>query len=226
MEPIPAIDLKDGLVVRATSEQRQNYPPLRTALFPQAKPDIVVQTLLQYHTFKTIYLADLNAIMHHSHNYNIIKQVARHFMGVTFWVDVGLRNIENYWMLRELASNIVPVVATETFPKVEVLDSLTTENYVLSLDFKHHRLLGHIDFLHASAQWPSSVLVLSLDAIRQGAPDHAAVETVIAQNIKKRRLVAGGGVRCSNDLSALQAKGIHGVLLGTALYEGHLFTTR
>ena len=62
MEIIPVIDLKGGLVVRARMGQRDQYRPIETPLSPTSHPADVVQGLMSVFPFRTLYVADLDAI--------------------------------------------------------------------------------------------------------------------------------------------------------------------
>ena len=62
MEVIPVIDLKGGAVVRARHGDRASYRPIETPLSPTSDPLDVVAGLLSVHAFRTLYIADLDAI--------------------------------------------------------------------------------------------------------------------------------------------------------------------
>ena len=62
MEVIPVIDLKGGAVVRARLGLRQSYAPIVTTLARTSAPLDVVAGLLTIHPFRTVYIADLDAI--------------------------------------------------------------------------------------------------------------------------------------------------------------------
>ena len=62
MHIIPVIDLKDGLVVSALQGQREAYQPLLSPLCSTSKLEDCISGFLTVYTFKTIYIADLNAI--------------------------------------------------------------------------------------------------------------------------------------------------------------------
>ena len=62
MEIIPVIDLKNDLVVRARMGQRDQYRPIETPLSPSSDPVDVVRGLLGVSAFRTLYVADLDAI--------------------------------------------------------------------------------------------------------------------------------------------------------------------
>ena len=59
---IPVIDLKGGVVVRARHGDRASYRPIETPLSRTSEPLDVVAGLLSLHPFRTLYVADLDAI--------------------------------------------------------------------------------------------------------------------------------------------------------------------
>ena len=62
MEIIPVIDVMGGVVVRARMGQRAQYRPIVTPLSATSDPVDVARGLLSIHAFKTLYVADLDAI--------------------------------------------------------------------------------------------------------------------------------------------------------------------
>ena len=63
MEIIPVIDLKGGFVVRAQKGNRDAYRPIETPMSPSSDAVDVVRGLLALHEFRTLCIADLDAIM-------------------------------------------------------------------------------------------------------------------------------------------------------------------
>ena len=62
-ELIPVIDLMGGVVVHARAGERDQYRPLDGSLIAaSAEPAAVVRGLLALHPFRTLYIADLDAI--------------------------------------------------------------------------------------------------------------------------------------------------------------------
>lgn len=230
MKWIPAIDLKDGLPVHATGKDRRHYQPVNTALFPKLDLYSTICTLLYHYTFTDLYLADLNALMQTGNNTTTIQNAVKKFAEIKFWIDIGVRDRKAYRMLRQWGNNVVPIIPTETFTDIPFLKKLSRQDYILSLDFKDHQLLGNPLLLGKRTLWSEQVLILSLDAIRQGKPDLAVLDQVLMQNSQQdeqenslnTQLILGGGIRNSDDIAALQEKGLSGVLLATALYQGTL----
>ena len=61
-EIIPVLDLKHGDVVRARAGDRANYRPIATPLASGSTPRSVARGLLRLAPFRTLYIADLDAI--------------------------------------------------------------------------------------------------------------------------------------------------------------------
>ena len=232
MEWIPAIDIKNGLPVHATGKDRSHYHPVNTALFPKLDLYSTVCTLIYYHSFTNLYLADLDALTGTGDNTALIQSLVKQFAEITFWIDTGLCDRIDYQTLYQWGNNVVPIIATETFMDIQFLKKLHPRDYVLSLDFKNHTLLGNQILLTEHSLWSERVLLLSLDAIHQGRPDFEILDQVLTQVHKQTmrqksicsHLILGGGIRNTNDIALLQKKGLTGVLLATALYEGKLFS--
>jgi phosphoribosylformimino-5-aminoimidazole carboxamide ribotide isomerase len=59
---IPVVDLLNGEVVHARKGQRSHYLPLQSSLCQGTQPETVVGALLDLYPFRTLYIADLDAI--------------------------------------------------------------------------------------------------------------------------------------------------------------------
>ena len=127
------------------------------------------------------------------------------------------------------------IVGLETLPDARLLSALVAEfgspRIVFSLDLQAGRpLLGNLDWLESSplgiAQNVMSAgitqfIVLDLVSVgEQCGPSTLDLCEAIRRMAPEVRLVTGGGVRNAKDLCPLQAAGIDGVLLATALHNG------
>lgn len=87
---IPVIDLKGGEVVRAQRGERHLYAPIRTPLAQTSRPTDVVAGFLALNAFRTMYIADLDAIEGKGNHSACLAQLEAAFPEVTFWVDAGI----------------------------------------------------------------------------------------------------------------------------------------
>src|SRR3979411_3266074 len=91
MEIIPVIDVMGGVVVRARMGQRDRYRPITTPLSPTRYPVEGARRLLSVHPFKTLYVADLDAIAGREDNRAVLMRLKAEFPQLTLWVDNGIR---------------------------------------------------------------------------------------------------------------------------------------
>jgi uncharacterized protein related to proFAR isomerase len=93
---------------------------------------------------------------------------------------------------------------------------------VLSLDYRAGGFMGPPEIEHRVELWPSRVILMTLDRVGTGAgPDLEALEALV-ERAGGRDVFAAGGVRGEGDLARLQAIGVRGVLVATALHDGRL----
>ena len=223
MKLIPAIDLKAGCVAHARGGDRQRYRRLDTPLFPSAQADDVIARILSLFAPgapDTFYLADLDAISGNGENRSVITAIRARFPSLRLWLDAGFGKRGDVDGIRRDTSGgtLTPVVGTETL--ADDLSSFGGADYVLSLDFGARRAPGD-DLLQRPGDWPRTVIALTLDRVgAQCGPDYARLRALRGRY--RGRLIAGGGVRDERDLRELQACGIDGALVATAIYEGRL----
>src|SRR5262245_32482532 len=89
MEIVPVIDLKGGVVVRARRGDRATYRPIETPLAATSDPLDVVAGILSLHPFRTLYVADLDAIEGRGDSSASLGRIAAAFPQLTLWVDNG-----------------------------------------------------------------------------------------------------------------------------------------
>lgn len=90
MEIIPVIDVMGGVVVRARMGQREQYRPIVTPLSATNDPVDVARGLLSIHAFKTLYVADLDAIAGRQDNRAALIRLRAQFPQLALWVDNGI----------------------------------------------------------------------------------------------------------------------------------------
>ncbi len=216
MEIIPVIDIRQNQVVHAVKGQRQNYRPLQTCLSDSHSANDIVQAFIDTYPFKTIYIADLDAIQGPSNNEYLIEQLLNKFQSISFWVDQGISSaIELKIQLRRQH-----VIGSETNISPETLNELFTSSagIILSLDFQTEAFLGDQNLLQKTGLWPERIIIMSLSHVgSNNGPDYKLISNLqkIAGN---REIYVAGGVRHEDDLQTLNDMGIDGVLIATALH--------
>jgi len=219
LKVIPAIDIKNNYVVRASQSNRENYKPIKSMLVKGSKPVDIVSALLKTYAFNTVYIADLDSIISKNINLSIVRQLCERFPLIKFWVDYGITSTEDFGHSEDI-KNMTPVVGTETLDNTGVLVRRNKSEYLLSLDFSDEKLLGPSSILSKADLFPEKVIVMCLHRIggAQG-PDYSLLRK-ICRKLTQSQVIASGGVRNLEDLSKLEKIGIKQVIASTVLHNG------
>lgn len=222
MQIIPVLDIKNGVVVRGVMGDRAAYRPIETPLSASAQPLDVARGLLSLAPFTALYIADLDAIEGRPANVATVAALAAEFPGVELWLDAGLHTAGE--VAAHLADPAVAVVlGSETIDCAETVRSFCDEpRAILSLDYRGSAFVGPQGLERAAELWPARVIAMTLAKVGSGAgPDLGRLAAVKAM-AGKRQVFAAGGVRHAADLDDLQAAGIAGALVASALHDGRL----
>jgi phosphoribosylformimino-5-aminoimidazole carboxamide ribotide isomerase len=223
MQVIPVIDLKGGSVVRAKSGARHLYAPIESKLAATSAPADVVAGLLSLHAFKQIYIADLDAIEGHPDHASQIAALEIRFPDVRFWVDAGFGTAEKCsdWLSRHRADL---VLGSESLTDTGIIAPCRDSSRVLlSLDFRGDAQQGPAQLFNNAELWPQRVIVMTLGRVGSNSgPDTERLGSILATAQGRHSVYAAGGVRDRHDLSTLKRLGAAGVLIASALHDGHL----
>ncbi|MGA0561243.1 HisA/HisF-related TIM barrel protein [Ancylobacter sp. VNQ12] len=222
MELIPVLDLMGGVVVHARRGQRDAYRPIETPLALGAAPADIAAALLALAPFRTLYVADLDAIAGKSGHDTVLGALAARHPGLSLWVDAGEASPHAVACRVEHGPGR-PVVGSETMTSLdEGKAALAAGGAVLSLDHGPEGLRGPAALHEQPEFWPDEVIVMTLARVGAGqGPDFERLRAVIAR-AGGRRVYAAGGVRNVDDLARLADIGCAGVLLASALHDGRL----
>lgn len=214
MELIPVVDLRYGQAVMAIRGQRQHYRPLHTPLCSDSNPLRVVSALLELGPFRTLYVADLDAILKTGDNGIIISRIRNTYPHLHLWVDRG-------WPPIKPTAHITPVIGSESLGSdwKHTLAALQ-DPWILSLDFGAKGFLGCEDLLQEPTRWPPMVILMTLDKVgSRSGPDWSRL-TAFTQRYPNTCWIAAGGICSSQDLTRLKALSIHRALVASALHYG------
>ncbi|MFG1463206.1 HisA/HisF-related TIM barrel protein [Xanthobacter sp. DSM 24535] len=221
MQVIPVIDLKGGLVVHARHGARHLYAPIVSPLAAGSAPLDIVSALTALAQFKTLYVADLDAISGTGDNSRTIRALRVAFADLALWVDAGENSAEAL-AARHAGDGGTPVVGSETLQSAGVLAEMRGADFVLSLDHDAQGPRGPLEVHTEPALWPSRVIAMTLAKVGSGSgPDLARLAEIRGMR-SGISVFAAGGVRDMDDLKALEATGISGALVATALHDGRL----
>ncbi|WP_448584583.1 1-(5-phosphoribosyl)-5-[(5-phosphoribosylamino)methylideneamino]imidazole-4-carboxamide isomerase [Thermocrinis sp.] len=223
---IPAIDLKDGKVVRLYKGEEENVKVY------SHNPEDVAKRFEDF-GFKRIHVVDLDgAFGSNLKNFEVIKNIRRVFSGI-LQVGGGLRSLQ---MLRNLDEEgvdlfVVGTVAVKS-PEMfeEMLDSFP-ERIILSVDSKGG-MVSVAGWKEGSSYTPEELAklydkkpiwgYLYTVVEKDGTLEGVDVEPYVKfKKFVNKPVLASGGVASIEDLKKL--KGIvEGVVVGKALYEGRI----
>jgi len=223
---IPVLDVLDGVVVRGVGGRRHEYRPLVSQLTSSTDPVEVARVLVASFRPAELYLADLDAIAGAWPAFDVYRAIRE--LGVRLWVDAGIRNVEG---ARQVAAAACDVVAgLETMPGPEAVrgavGAVGAERVVFSLDLR--------DGVPLRA-WPSAIVpavvacgitrLIVLDLARVGGSAGTGTDELcrgLASTYPDVEVIAGGGVAGTDDLKRLEACGVRGVLVASALHDGRI----
>jgi phosphoribosylformimino-5-aminoimidazole carboxamide ribotide isomerase len=221
---IPVLDLKHGHVVRARAGDRANYRPIVSPLAVGSSPREILAGLLGVAPFRSLYVADLDAITGDGDHREALELLSREVPQLEIWVDGGYATAEAGCGMR--LPGIVPVFGSESLRGPEELaaarEIFGESGFVLSLDYRAGRFMGPPEVENRIELWPSRIVLMTLD--RVGADRGPDIDALLALKrcAGSRAVFAAGGVRGEHDLDTLVSHGIAGALVATALHDGRL----
>jgi phosphoribosylformimino-5-aminoimidazole carboxamide ribotide isomerase len=233
MRIIPVIDIMNGLVVRGIAGRRAEYRPLVSRLTTSCQPIDVARALRDTFGFSEFYLADLDAIAGRPPALPIYDELRS--LGCRLWVDAGLHHAIDATAIETHVD--VLVAGLETLSRPDELAALTsrhgTERIAFSLDLKDGQPLGKLT--HWGNREPRALVeravacdvgrIIVLDLARVGMGTGTGTDDLCAWLLREHprvETIAGGGVRGTDDLHRLEAQGLHGVLVASALHDGRI----
>lgn len=235
MQVIPVLDLLDGHVVRAVRGERTAYRPIRSTLAPTSEPLPVAHALLAASGARTLYIADLGAILQTGAHVDVLAALRAALPGVELWLDAGYADHASMRALFERidavgaipagAAPLVPVFGTESLRDPDALRTATRDGLapILSLDRRAGSLLAAASLEPTSSWWPARVIAMTLDQVGSHAgPDLETFERLRADAPAGTTLIGAGGIRDRADLAAAERSGADAWLVASALHDGRL----
>ncbi len=237
MKVIPVIDLLGGQVVRGIGGWRDEYRPIESRIAADARPATVARALIEQFGFDTVYVADLDAIVHQRPDTAAWREISG--LGLRLWLDAGVgdrrfarRVIES---LRSNVNDFVLIVGLESLLSLEELSAITQHGDfpVVSLDLRAGTPLTRIpDWKDSTPLGIAGELemcgvreLIVLDMADVGTSSGTSTLQLcrhLRERAPRQKLIAGGGVRGLDDLKALADAGCDAALVASALHDGRL----
>lgn len=236
MRIVGVVDLRGGLAVHARAGSvRGSYSPVVIPGAPDHPGDALALVRF-YHDvcgLQDVYVADLDAIAGQPPQYALVAELAR--LGLDIWLDAAIASPVT--ARAALASGAhTAVVGLETLPDFGALSAICAAvggaRVAFSLDLNEGRpiLVANAPPCHSVELIASQVAqagakrLIVLDLARVGTGRGVDLDLLrrIASRAPDCELYAGGGVADAMDIGALDAAGIAGALVATALLSGRL----
>jgi len=228
MRLIGVIDIRGRAAVHARGGIRERYETI-------GDPLELARRYLDDCGVAELYVADLDAIESPTsavRNPHVRAICERSIV----WLDAGVFSIERAREAIALGAAHV-VVGLETLPSFDVLTAVTEavgrDRVAFSLDMRHGRPLGIGEgeqptvlasrAVHCGA---SAIIVLDLARVGMRAGLDLNLLTQVRDAAPGVELIAGGGVRGQDDLDRVDAIGVDGALVATALLDGAVRSVR
>jgi phosphoribosylformimino-5-aminoimidazole carboxamide ribotide isomerase len=234
MQLLPVLDLKGGLVVRGVGGRRQEYQPVVSKLTSSALPLDVARAFREHFGLTRLYVADLDAIAGSQAALPIYTALQAD--GFSLWVDAGIRTAADAVPLQTAGvEGIIAGLETLSGPAAlaELCQQVGKERVIFSLD------LNAGEPLTSSAEWGNKEIwsivqnatacgvqrLIVLDLVRVGVGGGTGTEELCRRLVREYpslEVIAGGGIRDAEDLRRLEACGVQGALVASALHDGRL----
>lgn len=211
MDIIPAIDIKNGKVVKAFSGNRNNYSPISKFYNQSANPIIFINSLIEKYGPKTIYIADIDSLDEATNNFHLIELISKRYPNINIWLDSG--NIYKYTFKNK---NIEPILCSEKCKRI-VNINYKYKKHIHSYDYRES-FVGDSYFKNLQSKYKNKVIIMNISAVGTGqGPDFKKMKLE-----KKQRGIKyyfAGGIRSLMDIYRLKHMGVDGVLVSSLLFE-------
>lgn len=237
MQVIPVLDLLGGHVVRAVRGERTAYRPIRSSLAATSEPLHIARALLAASGARTLYIADLGAILEQHAHVETLAALRAALPGTDIWLDAGYADYTSMHSLFERIdatrtsnsqpaphdlATLVPIFGTESLCDIDALRAAEAAGLapILSLDHRAGQLLSATAFERTSAWWPRRVIAMTLDQVGSyDGPDLATVERIRATAPAHTAVIGAGGIRHRDDVAAAARSGASAWLVASALHD-------
>ena len=234
MHLLPVLDIRHGRVVHARAGRRDEYLPLQSRWTNEITPLGVAEALGRLLSTRTLYVADLDAILDDRPGEAALASLID--AGFELTADLGIRSERRAVESLEAGIRRI-VVGLESCSSRgrlrSIISAVGPESVVFSLD-----LLNGVSLANAAgpSSWPDSPLeiarsaweaearsVIVLDLAAVGVERGIATAEICRairrdSQMSSVELITGGGVRTSADLQRLHEVPVDSVLMASALH--------
>jgi phosphoribosylformimino-5-aminoimidazole carboxamide ribotide isomerase len=235
---IGVVDLARGRAVHASGGQRERYSPVSRAAGFSIEPGdalALARTFVDELGLSELYVADLDAIAGGLSQDSLITGLTA--VDASIWLDAGVTSVEQARHAVELGADQI-VVGLETLRSFAALAAICAaiggHRVAFSLDLRAGQPVTSVGFdgppdvnasslaAHAADAGAGSVIMIDLARVGTGGGLDLGMISAVREAVPQVALLAGGGVRGAQDLTALADAGCDAALVATALLDGRL----
>jgi phosphoribosylformimino-5-aminoimidazole carboxamide ribotide isomerase len=235
MRVLPVLDILDGEVVHGIAGRRAEYRPLKSLLTDSSDPQRVARVMRDAFGFDCLYVADLDGILKQQPNFWLYRQLVAE--GFDLMVDAGVRTVTEAASIQNTGVGRLIVGLESCRSPIELA---TIAGLPIELTFSLDLLRGSPIKAPDGNCWsddPFEIVrqavranagaILPLDLADVGMGTGGSTDRICAfihDEFPQVGLIAGGGVRGTEDLTRMRALGVDAVLVASALHDGRLTT--
>lgn len=228
---IPVIDIFKKGAVHAVKGERENYKPLKSYLFDTSNPIEILKKLYENFNFNLFYIADLDAIIKKSPNFELISKILA-LLPIDIIIDPGIISIQD--VKQYFGYNIQKLIlGLETISNIEIitqsLNLFGSNKIIVSVDMYNEEILTCIKYF--KGRDPKDIVkdlcdigvesIILLDLLKVGQKLGGISPLYLKiRKIFKGEIYVGGGIKDLNNILIYKSENFSGVLIGTALYDG------
>ena len=211
MNIIPAIDIKNGKVVKAINGERSKYNPINTDSGFSSNPYIFIKQMIEIYRPSVFYIADINSLCSDNENIDLIRSIADQNKSSEFWVDTGGKIDQ-----RLNKKNIIPILCSENCHSIKNINYVY-RNYIHSYDYKN-KLLGTHSFTKLNSSYKNKVIFMNIsDVGSNNGPNYSSIRAMTKNSTIE--YYVGGGIKSTFDINRLKLMGFSGVLVSSLLFK-------
>jgi len=208
---IPAIDIKNGKVVKAISGRRSEYNPINCNSGFSSNPFSFIKKMIEIYHPSIFYIADIDSLCCDNDNIDLIKNIATQNKSCQFWVDTGGK-IDH----RLNKKNIIPILCSEHCLRIKNINYIY-RNYIHSYDYKD-KLLGTQSFPKLYSSYKNKVIFMNISDV--GGDNGPSYSSIRAMNKNSTiEYYIGGGIKNAFDIDKLKIMGFRGVIVSSLLFK-------
>mgnify|MGYP001164004551 FL=1 len=221
MEVILAIDLKEGVMVKAFAGFRLNYKPFKSSSYDYQNPCNFIKKVLINFPLTKVYIADLDSIQKNGSNLKIVINLLKEFPSLVFLIDCGFDypiSVKKYIkrLSDENVKNFRIILGTESLKNFNLHNFDFKRNFYLSIDFNGRESKWIQKFKRNN--FKMNLILMFLKNTGGRGINYDYIKS-LRHLLKKHNVYYAGGVKYWNQLRSLERLGFYGAIVLSLLVK-------